>query len=344
MSFDFYAIKIQAESKASDDYFLGYFFGKTGENLDYRFICFPRKYSGKSHLELEKPFSEYKEFIHQFYQSLNETVPEMVESTKEFSAYIGTQIRKLGGSGTQNLKFTRMIEENHQDLLRSEIRDFFKNWTSEVTLHISVELSTFSQISQNENLQNKVQSLLEEAGVDREDLKNIPDFYPIMDPMTGMSIEEFEIGSTIWCSITNFPEKESKASFLKKFADFFDEEGKNIVPFEGIITSKEILPGGKGVLIKIQIGDTFFAKSVVLKSMRLMQDIHKMQNRFPQMKEKEIPFENIVSKAAKSDYTDKKNRIEKAPDEKPVFDFFSILIIAAIIIITIFIFFFFFLT
>jgi hypothetical protein len=342
MSFDFYAIKIQAESRASDDYFLGYFFGKINANLEYRFICFPRKYADRNKADLDRPFQEYKEFVHQVYQNLSAKSSEVVEMTKEFNTYLGLQIRKLGGIGTQSLRFTRMVEENNTDLVQSELIDILRNWTSDVIVRVSLELSSFSQISQKATTQYRTQTVLASVDKERKDLASISDFYPLLDPISGVPIDQFGIGSTILFTITKFVNDDQKKHVIDAYEGYFDDNYANIVPFEGVIVLKELAEGGKSLLIKVHFGDDFFAKSIVSKNMKIMLPPRKSYNRYSQEEEKTAQksaprIENKISIASST-------ASERISVKKPVFDIVTLLIILAIFGILVFIYFFFFLT
>jgi len=89
MFFDFFALKIRAESKASDEVFYGYVFGKTGEKIEYRFICLPRRFSKQVSVDLKSPLSTYKEFLnHQLSPGLLNYVQQRLRRLREINPKI----------------------------------------------------------------------------------------------------------------------------------------------------------------------------------------------------------------------------------------------------------------
>jgi hypothetical protein len=115
---------------------------------------------------------------------------------------------------------------------------------------------------------------------------SLPEIYPIVDPLEGVSIDQFDIGDMIYCTILGFTDEESQRRIVDEFPGHFDAENKNTVPLEATIVSKEIMPSVSKnfVLIKVQIGSSFVAKSIVLRSIRLMYDPDKMKNRLRSLK------------------------------------------------------------
>ena len=340
MNYDFYAIKVQAENRTSDDYFLGYFFGKVNSGLEYRFICFPKKYVDREKTPLEMPFAEYKDYLNELYLRISSRSLEIVEMTKEFNVYLGLQIRKMGGMGAQGFRFSKMAEEKNTELIRSELNDLFQNWTSDIILRFTLDFSSFSQIYEQASLSVDTKVMLSSFGADRKDILSISDFYPLLDPMAGVTIDQYEIGSVIWCTISRFSNQTEENRLKKEYPDFFDEAGGNIVPFEGTLVLKELTADGRGVLVKVMIADWFFAKSIILHNMRLLQNTQKLQNRFPKLQEQsfQIGLDNPQARPASKGTTNTAHLENK----KPIFDLGTVFIIFAIIALAFLIYFFFF--
>lgn len=342
MSYDFFAIKIQAESRTSDDYFFGYFFGKINSNLEYKFICFPRKFVDRNKTPLEMPFTEYKNYLNEVYHHISSRSQEIVEMTKEFNVYFGLQIRKMGGLGAQGFRFSKMMEENNTDLIRTELNDLFRNWSSDIIIHLALDFSSFSQIYQQASDSANTKDMLSSLSKNRKDIASISDFYPLLDPMAGITIDKLEIGSVFWCTITSFVDEAQEIKLKKEYPDYFSEEGDNIVPFEGTIILKELTADGRGVLVKIMISDWFFAKSIILRNMRILQNVKKVQNRFPKISEREFLID--PQKALTRSGTKTAANTAHFEAKKPIFDLATFFILLAIIALAFVIYFFFFYT
>ena len=285
MFFDFFALKIRAESKASDEVFYGYVFGKTGEKIEYRFICLPRRFSKQVSVDLKSPLSTYKEFLNHHYQELYSKTSEVTELTAEFMRYLEMQIKKTGGREALSLRFSKVIEDGDYDVVKMEVLNLFQNWTSSLDIELAVDTSTYEELT-NSYLKGIDFGEFAESISSRNDLVTLPEIYPIVDPLDGVSIDEYDIGDTLFCTLLGFTAIDQEKLLMEEFPDHFDAEGNNTVPFEGVIISKEILPliSKNFVLVKVQIGKAFQAKSMVLRSIRLMYDPNKMRKRLQSIK------------------------------------------------------------
>ncbi len=285
MFFDFFSLKIKAESKATDEAFLGYFFGKTNETIEYRFICFPRRFSNQIVIDLNLPLANFRESLNNFYLDIANHSVEVSEMTGEFMRYLHNQIDKLGGREGIAIRLSKIIQNNEVDIIRFEVNEIFKNWTSSLDLELVVETSTYEELT-NSFLGDVDNGLFLDSLRTRDDIMSLPEIYPIVDPLEGVSIDQFDIGDMIYCTILGFTDEDSQRKLLDEYPGHFDAENKNIIPLEAIIVSKEIMPSVSKnfVLIKVQIGSFFVAKSIVLRSIRLMYDPEKMKKRLNTLK------------------------------------------------------------
>jgi hypothetical protein len=302
MFFDFFALKIRAESKASDELFLGYIFGKTGEKIEYRFICIPRRYSKEIGVDLQIPLPNFKEFLNHFFQELLVKTTEASELTSEFMRYLESQIKKIGGREALSIRFSKIIEDGDYDVVKMEIINLFQNWTTSLDIDMAIDTSTYEELTTSFLKDVDFGDFLESV-TSRNDLVSLPEIYPIVDPLDGVSIDQFDIGDTLFCTLLGFTSIDQQKVLTDEFPDHFDAEGHNSVPFEGIIISKEILPlvSKNFVLVKVQIGKIFQAKSVVLRTIRLMFDPNKMRKRLQSLKS-EAETESITMADAMSKY------------------------------------------
>ena len=285
MFFDFFALKIRAESRASDEVFFGYVFGKTGEKIEYRFICLPRRFSKQVSVDLKSPLSSFKEFLSHHYQELLSKTTEVAELTSEFMRYLEMQIKKTGGRESLSLRFSKVIEDGDYDVVKMEVLTLFQNWTSSLDIELVIDTSTYEELT-NSYLKDIDFGEFADSVSSRNDLVTLPEIYPIVDPLDGVSIDEFDIGDTLFCTLLGFTAIDQEKLLTEEFPDHFDAEGNNTVPFEGVLISKEILPliSKNFVLVKVQIGKAFQAKSMVLRSIRLMFDPNKMRKRLQSIK------------------------------------------------------------
>lgn len=317
MFFDFFAIKVKAESKASDEIFAGYLFGKTNEKIEYRFICFPRRFSKQMSIDLQMPLPNFKEFLNHFYQELFIKSTEISEATSEFMRYLDIQVKKMGGKEALSLRFSKIVEDSDLDVVKMEIQNLFQNWTVSLDIEMVVDTSTYEELT-NSYLKDIDFGDFMESITSRNDLVSLPEIYPIVDPLDGVSVDQFDIGDTLFCTILGFTSTDQQKILIEEFPDHFDLEGNNSVPLEGTIISKEILPlvSKHFVLVKVQIGSTFQAKSVILRSIRLMFDPNKMRKRLQSLKT-EAENESISMADAMTKYNQiRRNKTNKLQETK----------------------------
>ncbi|HPE69036.1 MAG TPA: DUF4899 domain-containing protein [Thermotogota bacterium] len=347
MFFDFFSIKIRGESKAADEIYLGYIFGKSREKLEYRFICIPRRYSRQLQVDLQLPLPNFKQFLSQQFQEMIVRSSDISEMTSEFMRYMDIQIRKMGGRDALSLRFSKVIETGDFDVAKMEISNLFQNWTSSLDLEISIDTSTYEELTSSFLGEVDVGDFVSSISA-RNDLMSIPEVYPIVDPLDGVSIDAFDIGDAIFCTVLGFNSEEEQKKLVEEFPEHFDAQNNNTIPLEGVIISKEILPSVSRnfVLIKVQVGSSFQAKSIVLRSIRLMYDPTKMRKRLKDLKNEADDESISLSEAMRKHRAATSRKLEtpmsaKGEGAKDFFlTFFLVLLSVGLILIILYFFFF----
>lgn len=345
MFFDFFSVKIKAESKATDEVFLGYFFGKAREKLEFKFICFPRRYSKQISVDLNLPLANFKQFINNFFQELLIKSSEVSEMTRELTRYLDIQIKKTGGRESLSLRMTKIIESDSNEMIKMEINELFENWTSSLEIAYVLETSTYEELTNHFLGDVDVSEFLDTIS-SRNDLVSMPEVYPIVDPLDGVSIDSFDIGDTIFCTILGFNNEDQQNKLIQEFPENFDSEGKNTVPIEATIISKEILPSVSKsfVLTKVHIGTEFEAKSIILRTIRLLFDPGKMKKRIQTLRgennSESVTLADTMAKYAtiKSSASKKLEKIEKNSGNDFFLNLLFILIMVGLIFIIVYFF------
>jgi len=229
-----------------------------------------------------------------------------------------------------------LISTGDSSAIRIELKELFNEWTSEVNIKFDFEHSTYTEMSSGEALKAGSQIDAESAANyanRRNDLLELPDFYPIVDPMEGNPISTVKVGEMIYVSIMNFPNESDRERLVSLFPEKFDGDGNNIKPFEAYITAREFLSNGKGtMLIKVIIDEWFEAKTIIVSSMRIMKDKQhkKLLNEAP---DKDKNFLQTLMKGGSV------KRDEEAIEEKErLIDFImvgTILLLLAIVVIVV---------
>jgi hypothetical protein len=276
MDFDFYTVKLYAESQSSDEVIIGYFFGKVDGRIDFQFITFARRFKNFARISVEDDINDFREKLNFIYKELLSRTGDVITKSTDFMNYVKSYINKKGGRTAFSKKLGSHISSEDSTAIRVELKDLFDEWTSEVNIKFNFEHSTYTEMSSDEALKAGSQIDVESASMytkKRNDLLELPDFYPIIDPMEGNPVSSVKVGEMIYVSLMTISNEADKERIMASFPDKFDENGNNIKPFEAFITAREFISKGKGtMLIKVLIDDWFEAKAIIMSSMRIMKD------------------------------------------------------------------------
>jgi hypothetical protein len=275
MEFDFFSVKVYAESQSSDEIILGFFFGKVEGRLEFQFINFARRFKDLAKINLKEDLNDFKKDLNQIYRKLIARSGDIISKTNDFSNYLKSYINKNGGRLTFSNKLSTIIENKDTEAVRSLLRELFDEWTSDVKIRFDWGCSTYNEMSLEESSKTEqsldIQSAIENTK-DRKDLLDMADFYPIVDPMEGKPVASLKVGDSIYLTVVNFNDEGEEQRLVNSYPDKFDENGKNIKPFEGYITAMEYCSAEKGtVLLKVQIDEWFVAKAIIMSNIRIMQ-------------------------------------------------------------------------
>lgn len=313
LEFDFYAIKIFGESKASGDCFLGFITGKYKDKIEYRFICFPVKFIEMMKISLDLDFSAFREQMNTFFRSLIAQSYGIGDLNSEFSKYFNSHIRKLGGNSGFSFRISTIIEEGDLNLIKNELKDLMKDWTSEVSFKISVQKKSFKELSESSVGEEELKKL-EELSRKRNDLIDLSNIFPVLDPMDGKPISELSVGSHFSCIIISFSDEDLKEKTITNYPEKFDETAENKSPFQGVLISKESLsPSSPFLLIKVQIEPWLVGKAVVMKPMKILINLGNPEKNF--LPKNEAETENPSNENI-SDIVDKISSIENLESKK----------------------------
>ena len=274
MEFDFFSIKVLAESQSSDEIILGFFFGKVEGRLEFQFINFARRFKDLAKIDLKEDLNDFKTDLNQIYRKLIARSGDIISKTNDFSNYLKTYINKNGGRLAFSNKLSVIIENKDSETVRTLLRELFDEWTSDVKIRFNWGCSTYNEMSLEESSKTEqsldIQSAIENTK-DRKDLLDMADFYPIVDPMEGNPVASLKVGDSVYLTVVNFNDEGEEKRLISSYPDKFNEKGKNIKPFEGYITAMEYCSTEKGtVLLKVLIDEWFVAKAIIMSNIRIM--------------------------------------------------------------------------
>lgn len=295
---DFYFVKTLIKSKATAETMLGYFFGKVGKEPEYDFVVVPARYGNMLNLSLE---SDYKTFMDNFRvlkKKVFDEVSEALEMTNDFMDYLKVQIQKKGPS-IFGAEISAAVKNSDADLVHYIISELVKGWTPRSDVAVGINALTMEEISM-ENFLSQMEDLDDENLLEiltRPDIKDLPEIFPIIDPVYGKSITEFDIGDSIFFVVLN-PGSDDIARDLEKLFPNHFRGGTNVRPFVGTLISKELIVGrrgGKYFLIKVDFGKGIVGKGIVSKSLKIMGDLERFEEKMSKSSNDEELFEKVSS-------------------------------------------------
>jgi len=298
---DYYFIKVRVRSKATAEDLIGYFFGKAGTEPEFDFIVVPARYVNAIKIPLDL---EYKDFMERFKKTKNKVlneIPEAVELTDDFLNTVRIYIRRKGKE-VFSTELATAVEHGDGDLLHMTMEELMKNWSNRIEMTISFKPMTMEELSM-ENFLSQMEDVSEENLLEvltRPDVKDIPEIFPIIDPIYGKSITEFDIGDTIFFVVLNPGSEQYKKKLETAFPSNF-RDGETVQPFIGTLISKELIVGKRGgryFLIKVDMGKGIIGKGIVSRSLKIMGDMERYTEKYAASSSDDELFEK-VGEAAK---------------------------------------------
>lgn len=293
---DYYFIKVRVKSRSTAEDLVGYFFGKAGTEPEFDFIVVPGRYANAINIPLDL---EYKDFMERFEKTKNKIlseIPEAVGLTDDFLNIVRVYIRRKGKE-IFSIELATAVEHDDGDLLRATIEELMKNWSDRIEMTISFRSVSVEELSK-ENSLSQMKDMSEEGLLEiltRPDIKDLPEIFPIIDPICGKSIDEFNIGDTIFFVVLKPGSEQYKKKLEAAFPSNF-KNGETIQPFMGTLISKELIigkKGGKYLLIKVDMGKGIIGKSIVSRSLKIMGSMEGNSERYAASSSDDELFEKV---------------------------------------------------
>ncbi|ONN27817.1 hypothetical protein XJ44_02295 [Thermosipho affectus] len=295
---DLYFVKVKGRSKATAEVFLGYLFGKVNNVPEFDFLMVPLRFSERlDDVDLKANILDFRE---NFEKLKNELLLDSVveDLTLSFNSFLNTIFNKRGKIAL-GIELTTAVKENDIELLKVILSNVLEEWSPKADIEVVAEGLTLEEYSAYNimDLKEDYEETIIRKLYERTDLKELPEFFPVIDPINGESIVNFDIGDAIYVVPVTFGkiEEKLKNAFPKNFSD----DGK-VLPFQGKIISKELVPTRKGTLYlcKIDLGNEIYGKFIISPTFKILFDeqiiIEKEKNK---EKTKQKPKVKVVKPA-----------------------------------------------
>jgi len=266
---DLYFIKVRAHSKGTAEEIVGYFFGKTNGAPDFDFLVVPFRYSELiDEITLEENLREFKEKLEKAKQKVKE-LSGVYDVTIAFLAYLNNMMNRRGKIPL-GIEFSTAIKENDIEVLKVIIGDLLEEWSPRMEVLVKAqgmlleEYSAYTFLTMQEDFSDESVT----RAYTRPDVADLPEVFPVIDPINGSSIVQFDVGDKIPVVILN-PGKYEK-QIREKFPNF----DKDKLSIEATLLSKELVrvKGGNLYLIKVELNDGLVAKSLVSPALKILSD------------------------------------------------------------------------
>lgn len=263
---DISIIKFAGQSKVTLEGYIGYFLITRSGDFKYDVIQYPLSFSSMINVSFKDDFKLIQLRIPQIKNRMVKSSPEIKEMNSDLEKFIS---KKINSDVSFKHRIKIAIQNADVEVIGSIIEDFFKEWVDSIKMSVDIQEMTFAEFSKQLSKVGNSEDAFK--AIKRDDLKDLSEAYPIVDPIAGKSINDFRIGEKIYFTVLRFANDQVKAEMLKKFPDDFNAQGENVSPLVGRIISKEFVPefGEDFTLIKIEC-QNFYFKAIVLNSMNLM--------------------------------------------------------------------------
>ncbi len=263
---DISIVKFAGQSKVTLEGYIGYFLITRSGDFKYDVVQYPLSFSSMVNVSFKDDFKLIQLKVPQIKNRMIKSSPETKEMNAELDKFINKRISS-DESFKHRLKIA--IQNGDIEVISSILEDFFKEWVDPIKMNVDIQEMTFAEFSKQLSKVGNSEDAFKV--IKRDDLKDLSEAYPIVDPIAGKSINDFRIGEKIYFTVLRFANDQVKSEILKKFPDDFNAQGENTSPLVGRVISKEFVPefGEDFTLIKIEC-QNFYFKAMVLNSMNLM--------------------------------------------------------------------------
>ncbi len=293
---DFYFVKVRIRSRATAEDMVGYLFGKAGKAPEFDFIVVPSRFAGMLKIDIESDYKDFMDTFQALKRKILEEVPESVELTEDFLNYLRVQINRKGAD-LFGAELSAAVKSEDAELVHFTITELIKGWTPRSEVSVSIKPMSMEELSMD-NFLAQMEDLGDENLLEvlmRPDIKDLPEIFPIIDPIYGKSITEFDIGDPIFFVVLNAGSEEMQKQLETAFPNHF-RGGMNVKPFVGTLISKELIVGSKGgkyFLIKVDFGRGIVGKGIVARSLKIMGDVERFEQKMSKSESEEELFQKV---------------------------------------------------
>lgn len=278
---DFYFVAYKIKSRITAEFGFGFFFGKINDPPEYDVFVVPTRLVNQIVLDLN---ADYGSFVKSFSQQKNKLFaqyPEVDDMSRELLNYLKSAIN-MRGPQLFGAEITAAVKDGDEELVRYIVQELFKDWAPKVEADVAFKQLSYEDISAESYMQLWEEFEAENLSevMKRADLIELPEVFPLVDPVMGKPLSEFDLGDTVFFLILSVKDKEKFEKLKQLYPKHFSQT-RNVVPLSGTLVAKELVKGKKGeyYLIKVDLGEGLIGKGMVQKSIKIMADYTRFQEK-----------------------------------------------------------------
>jgi len=275
---DFYLVKYRLKSRVTAEEGIGFLFGKANEQPEYDLVVLPSRYSSYLNIDLSLEYAKFMKSFNEMKTKVFAQIPESSDLSREFMNYLSSYISRKG-SQIFGAEITAAVQDKDIDLVQYIVSEIFKEWAPKIEVTVDFKQVNYEEISA-ENFMQLWEEFDDEGLAEllkRPDISELPEIFPLVDPIRGRTLVEFDLGDPLFFVVFNVRNPQNLEKLRSLYPKHFSDRG-NIVPLSGTLVGKELVRGKKQeyFLIKVDMGEGIMARGIVPKSVKIMSE----QNRF----------------------------------------------------------------
>jgi hypothetical protein len=260
---------------------IGFFFGKVNEPPEYDLLIVPSRYSNFLRLDLSDDYAAFIKGFNDLKSKLSSQIPESVDLSNEFLSYIKGYISRKGGQ-LFGAELSAAVKDSDVDLVQYIVSEILKEWAPKIEITVEFKQVSYQEISA-ENFMQLWQDFDSEGLVDvlkRPDIADLAEIFPLVDPIRGKVLAEFDVGDPIFFVILNVRNSENLEKLKLLYPKHFSQQG-NVIPLPGILVGKELIRGKKEeyYLIKVDMGEGLLGRGLIPKSIKIMSEVQRFEEK-----------------------------------------------------------------
>lgn len=342
---DFYFVKYRLKSRVTAEEGIGFFFGKANEEPEYDLLVLPSRHANYLSIDLSLEYTSFLKLFNEVKNRVFAQIPESSDLSREFLTYLRNYVSRKG-SQIFGAEITAAVRDNDADLVQYIISEIFKEWAPKIEITVDFKQVSYEEISA-ENFMQLWEEFDDEGlaeAIKRPDVADLPEIFPLVDPIRGRTLAEFDLGDQLFFVVLNVRKPENLERLKALYPKHFTEKG-NVLPLAGTLLGKELLKGKRReyFLVKVDIGEGMIGRGIVPKSVRIMSEMNRYQEKVDTIQQRK--WDEKIAEMVKEGSQEKEKKFEqhqmRAPRESHKSDFLlaflmSLMLLGIVLIVSYF--------